>query len=213
VTGYHAPVSDDDDDVPRWSWIGWDSAGTVERLDDEAIETRFFCLVIPVRHGKSYYRYRTRDGGDAVVEIAPHRGSVLAGYLRTPLWLVALILGLPGIVMPRWSFLLPIAVALVAAAAVLTFGFGRLPAAERERRRLLQRVTGVGVPPELLSDVQRDETADDLADAWFRRHGGDWRDAIASGAASELLVAIAEYHRAPALIAQARANLIAVTVN
>ena len=206
-------IDDDDSDVPQWSWIGWDSAGTVERLDGEAIETRFFCVVIPVRHGKSYYRYRTRTGAEAAVEIAPHRASVVAGYLRAPLWLGALILGLPGVVMARWWFLLPIAVAIAAAAAAVTFGLGRLDAAERERRRLLQRVIGLGAPPELLPDARREEIAEDLADTWFHRHGGDWRDAIDSGAASELLVAIAEYHRAPALIAQARANLIAVNVN
>jgi hypothetical protein len=204
----------DDDEIGGWSWIGWDTAGTVERLDDEAIETRFFCVLIPVRPGKSYYRFRTRSGDEAAIEIPRHRRSVLAGLSRTPLWLGALILTLPAVVMPaRWLHLLPIGLGLAVLAAAVTFGLGRLGADERERRRLLQRVTGLGAPPELLPDGRREATAEDLADAWFDRHGEDWRDAIERGVASEQLVALAEYYLEPDLAAFARESLHAVRFN
>jgi hypothetical protein len=196
------------DDVPGYGWIGWDEAGTVERVGDEAIETCFFWVVIPVRAGKTFYRFRTAEGDDAVVEIARHRGSVLAGYLRTPLWLAAGIVAAPCVfAYEAWGHLAPLAVALAALAFAATVGIGRLDRSERARRELLRRVVGIGVPPELLSEAMREETCDALADTWFGEHHVDWRDAITSGRGSEQLVALAEYHLAPTLVDRAWKNL------
>jgi hypothetical protein len=197
-----------DDAFRSNSWIGWDEAGTVERVGDEAIETAFFCVVIPIRAGKSYYRYRTPDGADAAIEIRRHRGSVLAGFLRTPLWLAAAIVAAPCVfAYERWGHLAPIAVALAALATAVTLGIGRLGREERERRELLRRVVGVGVPPELLPDSIREDTREALADTWFRHHGIDWRTAIAAGTASEQLLALADYYQVPGLVDRARQNL------
>jgi hypothetical protein len=206
----------DDDRFPGsgWAWIGWDEAGTVERIGDEAIETAFFHVVIPIRAGKSFYRYRTSDGAEAAIEIRRHRASVLAGFLRTPLWLAAAIVGAPCVfAYEKWGHLVPIVAGLAALAAAVTLGIGRLGREERERRALLRRVLGVGVPPELLPDAMRDDTRETLADGWFRQHHIDWRDAIAAGTGSEHLVALAEYYQVPGLVDRAWRNLYAAEGN
>jgi hypothetical protein len=199
--------------LANW-WIGWDEGGVVERNGDEAIETSFFWVVIPIRAGKSFYRYRNSEGEEAAIEIARHRGSVLAGSLRTPLWLAATIIAAPCVfAFERWGHLAPIAGALAALASAVTLGIGRLGRDERARPELLKRVVGVGVPPELLSEPMREETREAIADAWFREHLIDWRDAIAGGTASELLVALAEYYQLPGLADRARTNLYAAEGN
>jgi hypothetical protein len=191
------------DTVPTFSWLGWDDAGTIERLGPEAIVTSFWWAVLPVRAGKSFYRY-----SDGRFEIPRCRRSVVLGYLRTPLWLAATIVAAPVLfASDRWE-LLPIGLALAAIAAVLTFAVGRLPRGERERRELLRRVAGIGAPPELMPAPMRAQLRDDLADAWWREYHVGWREAIHAGTASEVLVALAEYYQSPQLLIRARTNLI-----
>lgn len=194
--------------APTFSWIRWDDAGAVEQLGSEAVVTSFWWVVMPVRAGKSFYRFRTREGEDGRFEIPRHRQSVLLGYLRTPLWLAAIILAAPALLAFEHWALLPIGLALAAAAAVLTFVTGRLSPDERARRELLRRVAGLGAPPELLPPVVLDQIREGLAAAWFHENHSDWRDAIRRGAASEVLVALADYYRMPRLVTRARTNLI-----
>ena len=188
-------------------WVGWWDAGHVDRLDDEAIATEFFHVVIPLSA-----RPRSRDlfednAQQVFVEIPLDRRSVAVGYLRTPSWFIGWMFAFAGVVerSPAW---LAIAVALMAIAAVLTFVVGKLPEPERERRRLLKRVTGLGMPPELMSPQMRDDHREPLERRCFDAHGMSWRTAIERGVADELLVAIAEYDRSPPLVARAHRNLI-----
>src|SRR5262245_9663372 len=144
-------------------WIGWDEGGVVERIGDEAIETAFFWFVIPIRAGKSFYRYRTSEGATAAIEIQRYRRSVLAGFLRTPLWFATAIVGAPCVfAYEEWGHLVPIALVLAALATAVTLGIGRLDRDERARRELLRRVVGIGVPPELLPEARREETREAL---------------------------------------------------
>lgn len=188
-------------------WIGNDDAGVIDRCDDEAIVTEFWCVVIPVRPLRSFYRSRDDDGEPTATPIALHRRSVIAGYLRTPLSLAALIVAAPVLAMPdRWLWLWPVALALSVLAAWFVFGYGRLDRAERERRALLRRVVGVGAPPELLAPGTRVLIRDALAERWAS-DGQSWPDAIMAGTADEALVALADYHARPALAERARLNL------
>jgi hypothetical protein len=196
------------DAVPTFAWIGWEDAGAIERVGPESIVTSFWCVVVPVRAGNSFYRFRTRDGIDARFEIPRQRRSVVLGYVRTPLWFSATILAAPVVFAGRSWSLVPIVAALTGIAAVLTFVVGRLSQEERERRELLRRVSGIGAPPELMRAPMLDEIREDLADAWYRAEHRDWRDAILAGTASELLVALADYYQRPRLLARARENLI-----
>ena len=196
------------DAVPTFAWIGWDDAGAIERVGPEAIVTSFWCVVVPVRAGNSFYRFRTRDGIEARFEIPRQRRSVVLGYVRTPLWFSAAILAAPVVFAGRSWSLVPIVAALAGIAAVLTFLVGRLPPGERERRELLRRVSGIGAPPQLMPALMLDEIREGLADAWYRAEHTDWRDAIRAGMASEVLVALADYYQVPRLLARARANLI-----
>jgi len=196
------------DGVPTWSWIGWDDAGTVEKVGSESIVTSFWWIVMPVRAGKSFYRFRTREGAEARLEIPRYRRSVVLGYLRTPLWFAALVVAAPALMASRHWELLPIGLALGAIAAFLTFFAGRLSPGERDRRQLLHRVSGMGAPPELLPPALLAQIREALADAWFHEHHTDWRDAIRRGTPSEVLVALADYHQIPKLLIRARTNLI-----
>jgi hypothetical protein len=196
------------DVVPTFAWIGWDDAGAIEQVGPEAIVTSFWCVVVPVRAGNSFYRFRTRDGIEARFEIPRQRRSVVLGYVRTPLWFSATILAAPVVFAGQWWSLVPIVAALAGIAAVLTFIVGRLSPGERERRELLRRVSGIGAPPELMPAPMLHEIREGLADAWHRAEHHDWRDAILVGTASEILVALADYYQVPRLIARARANLI-----
>jgi hypothetical protein len=201
---YHTAM----DAVPTFAWIGWSDAGAIERVGPEAIVTSFWCVVVPVWAGNSFYRFCTRDGVETRFEIARQRKSVVLGYVRTPLWFSAMILAAPVMFAGRWWSLVPIVAALAGVAAMLTFIVGRLPPEERERRELLRRVAGVGAPPELMPAQILDEIREGLAQAWYRAENRDWRDAIPVGVASEVLVALADYYQMPRLLARARANLI-----
>ena len=73
------------DAVPTFAWIGWDDAGAIERVGPEAIVTSFWCVVVPVRAGNSFYRFRTRDGRDAILAGTASEVLVaLADYYQVP---------------------------------------------------------------------------------------------------------------------------------
>jgi hypothetical protein len=188
-------------------WMGWEVAGYVDRLEREAIATEFFWIVLPVwPRRRSSYLFRTAEGEPAHFEIPRDRRSLVLGYLRTPIWMTALIIGAGGVARISWP-LLAISAVLGALAAYLTFRVGRLDLNERERRQLLRRVTGIGAPPELMPRMMREHARDELAESWFHERGVGWRSAITSGVASEVLVAIAEYDQAAKLAIRARTNL------
>lgn len=196
-------------DAPIMHLIGYGDAGVIDRIESEGIATEFFFFVLPVWPRKSYYIYLNRDGDVCQFVVPRNRRSVMLGYLRTPLWMSVAILGLPGIIhFERWKHVLAIAVALAVIATVLTFVAGKLQPGERERRALLKRVSGLGAPPELMPESMLEGLRDDIAEEWFHQHQTDWRDSIYRGVASETLVALAEYHRAPQLLIRARTNLI-----
>lgn len=193
-----------------YGWIGWNDAGHVDRLGPESLATDFFYVVIPVWPANtSKYKFVTPSGERATVLVPRDRRSVVLGLIRTPLALVTTVLVTPIVIdWSRWGWLWPVAVAAMGAAAWAMWGAGRLPRAEFERRALLRRVSGVGIPPEWLADEVREGLGDDLAERWIREFGSDWRTAIHAGVASEVLVALAEYAREPQLMIRARTNLI-----
>ena len=185
------------------AWIDHDDAGVVERLDDEQIVTRFFCVVVPVWPERSFYVH-----GEHATEIRPHATSIAAGLLRTSSWLAAFILALPVVILPaRWLWLAPIACTLTAIAAACTFLLGRLSDDERARRRMLRRVVGVGAPPEVLPPPLLEATRAALESRWQEAHVASWFEAIARGDASELLAALADYNGRPDLAREVRDRL------
>ena len=95
------------DDVETFSWLTWDEFGVVERLDSEAIATRFFRVIIPVWPSQSFYVTRTADGEEQRIKIPLQLRSVILGYLRLPTWLAALVLAVPAVMLPRvWGWLI-----------------------------------------------------------------------------------------------------------
>ncbi|MEJ7599286.1 MAG: hypothetical protein WKG01_15375 [Kofleriaceae bacterium] len=188
---------------------GWDRCGTIDRLGiGESIETRFFRVIIPVWHGPTIYI--TRDGDEERhIEIPRQTRSVVLGYLRSPLWLCSILFVVASAIDPiLWGRWLEPGLALAAVAAVLTFVVGKLRGPELERRLLLRRVTGLGAPPELLPRHVQVEICDRLVDTWRTESRRPWAQAIVDGVPSELLVALADYHDQPALLLQARSNLL-----
>jgi hypothetical protein len=193
--------------------------GEVENLDHESIKTKFFILGVPLFPMESFYA--TSDDGNSVrgLPIELHPASVAAGYLRLGTGLAAFLFGLFAWLEwrsydPQYT-LAGLAVLSALAWVPSMFWLGALSTAEKERRRRLRLVAGVGAPPELLSDFTRQELAEALVARWHAAGGeGDWRARLSSGEAGTgelvLLWAIAEYHRDAQLIAFAAEFLKAV---
>jgi len=188
------------------SWLGSERFGVVEQRPGEHVETEFVCVIGPVWPRRSVYVIRTADGLHEI-DLRLHRRSVVLGLVRFYAWMGALVLGLPGLIAPdRWAGLLVAAAALIAI-ALASHRLGRLSPDEAARRDLLQRVVGIGVPPELLPDGEVAAVRSRLERRWTQAGGGWWQDAIAAGVADELLVALAEFHGEPALAERVRIAL------
>jgi hypothetical protein len=190
------------------SWLRTDDYGVVDRLDTEAIVTSFYTVIVPVWPEHSAYVIRGADGSEQRIKIPLQARSVALGYLRVSTWLAALMLALPAVMLPdRWLALLVPGIGLSVLAAILTFVAGRLDESEQRRRSLLRRVVGFGAPPELLSESVRAEIRTNLELMWKAKAPQlHWAEAIDHGDPSELLVALAEYHQEPELLARAHAN-------
>jgi len=192
--------------VERDPWIAIDDFGMIDRVVDESIVTCFYCVGLPLWPRHSVYITK-QDGAERRIPIPLQRRSVVLGYLRMPLWFAAVVLGSPAIAAPaRWAWLIVPALGLAVTAAMLTFVAGRLTADERERRALLRRIVGVGAPPLLLPPQLRASLRHDAETAWAAHSEVPWQQAIERGEASEILIALAEYEAAPALIERARAS-------
>ena len=188
-------------------WLRTDDYGVIERLEHESIVTSFYRVVLPIWPEHSAYVIRAADGSEQRIEIPLQRKSVLLGYLRLPTWMLALVFGAPAMFAPeRWAWLGGVAASLLVVAAMLTFVAGRLGEHEILRRSLLRRVVGFGAPPELLSDSLRAEVRSNLELMWATKSETTWTSALAAGECSELLVALAEYHQDPELVALAHGN-------
>ena len=192
------------------AWLECEDYGAVDRLESEAIVTEFFTIVLPIWPSRSVYVYKTNEGEERRVQIPLDRRSVALGYARFLTWMAAIMFAAPALVdYARFYYFLPIALALVATALVLTFVLGRLDPAEADRRALLRRVAGIGAPPELLTLPFSIDMCEQLADTWYTQNRLGWREAIERGMGHELLVALAEYHCEPLLVIAARKNLAA----
>ncbi|MFN0250468.1 MAG: hypothetical protein ACKV2T_26545 [Kofleriaceae bacterium] len=189
------------------SWLTTDDFGVVDELESEAIVTSFYKAGLPLWPESSAYVIREKDGSERRIKIPLQTRSVVLGYLRAPLWILGGILVVLAVILPaRYIELLSWAASIAATASLLTFVAGRLPERELLRRSLLRRVVGFGAPPELLTEELRAEVCASLIVMWSARSSRRWFDAIEKGDASEILIALAEYHLDGPLLAQANEN-------
>ena len=133
--------------------IGTVFTGTVDQVDDESIQTKFFMLGVPLIPLESFFVLRDRGNGVDGFPIALHGKSVAMAYLRWGAFIAAVIAGVSAAVTPSYrrgpgSFVL--AGCLIAAWVVFTFFLGRPNAAARARRMVFKAATGVSAPPDLL---------------------------------------------------------------
>lgn len=189
------------------SWLTTDDFGVVDELESESIVTSFYKAGLPLWPESSAYVIREKDGSERRIKIPLQTRSVVLGYLRAPLWILGCIFVVLALVAPpRFIELLFPGVSIAAMASLLTFVAGRLPERELLRRSLLRRVVGFGAPPELLTEELRAEVCANLIVMWSTRSSRRWFDAIEKGDASEILIALAEYHLDGPLLEQAQAN-------
>lgn len=189
------------------SWLTTDDFGVVDELESESIVTSFYKAGLPLWPESSAYVIREKDGSERRIKIPLQTRSVVLGYLRAPLWIIGGLLVVLALVAPnRFIDLLFPGVTIAAMASLLTFVAGRLPERELLRRSLLRRIVGFGAPPELLTEELRAEVCANLIVMWSTRSSRRWFDAIEKGEASEILIALAEYHLDGPLLEQAQAN-------
>ncbi len=189
------------------SWLSTDDFGVVDELESESIVTSFYKAGLPLWPESSAYVIRDQDGSERRIKIPLQTRSVVLGYLRAPLWILGGVFTVLALVSPaRFIDLLLPGVTIAGMASLLTFVAGRLPARELERRSLLRRIVGFGAPPELLTEELRAEVCAQLIVMWSTRSPRRWFDAIERGEASEILIALAEYHLDGPLLEQAHAN-------
>ena len=189
------------------SWLTTDDFGVVDELETESIVTSFYKAGLPLWPEHSAYVIRQKDGSERRIRIPLQTRSVVLGYLRAPLWAIGAALVLLALVAPqRFLVLLAPGCMIAGTASLLTFVAGRLPERELLRRQLLRRVVGFGAPPELLTEELRAEVCANLIVMWSTRSSRRWFDAIERGDASEILIALAEYHLDGPLLEQAQAN-------
>lgn len=192
--------------------IGTMFLGRVEALDRESIQTKFFVLGVPLVPLSSHYVVADHGNSVSGFDIPLHGKSVALGYLRVGASIAAVLCGvfyyLDRHAYERGPRLLLWTIAFALLTMISVFFLGRLSTAERRRRTILKQLTGVGAPPELLPDEQRDETAKALLTRWQAEHDGQaWDRAIENGATAPLLFAVAEYHLRPDLARRALAQV------
>ncbi|MBS1121157.1 MAG: hypothetical protein H6Q90_3385 [Deltaproteobacteria bacterium] len=189
--------------------IGTMFLGTVDSVQGESIQTKFFVLGVPLIPMSSHYVLSESAGGITGFEIPLNGKSVGLGYLRIASWIVALLCGVFYFIdRRRPGSLFGWMVAFSAIATISTFVLGRLSKAEQLRRGLLKSITGVGAPPSLLPRDVCEETANRLRSAWEAdNEGRAWDRDVEAGKADVLLFAVAEYHHRPDLAQQVLAQL------
>ncbi len=189
------------------TWLRTDDYGVIDRLEHEQIVTSFYRMVFPIWPEHSAYVIRAADGSEQRIPIPLQRKSVMLGYLRVYTWFAMMFFAAPALfAWDRYAWMLAPGLVLLVAALMVTFLTGRLDETEAFRRGMLRRVVGFGAPPELLSDSFRAEIRTNLELMWATKSNTPWSDALVAGECSELLVALAEYHLDPELIALAHAN-------
>lgn len=195
------------DAVESESWLRTEDYGVVDVLEHESIVTSFYRMIIPIWPEHSAYVIRAMDGSEQRIKIPLQRKSVLLGYTRLPAWLMVMFFAAPALfAWDRFAWFAVPAAGFLALAVLLQFVAGRLGEAEALRRGLLRRVVGFGAPPELLTEAFRAEVRNNLELMWATKSDKSWTAALAVGECSELLVALAEYHQDPELLALAHAN-------
>ncbi len=181
--------------------VGTMFLGRVEPLGHESIQTKFFILGVPIAPLESYYATSEQTNGVSGFPIPLHGMSVIAGYLRIGLFLVALLCGIFGYIeYSRWDpeyGLFGVAVVSTAAWLASMIWLGKLSPDEKLRRSLLQMIAGVGAPPDWLPIDVRAKIRASLIKRWNELYPGtNWQTALKLGTATDallLIFTIAEY--------------------
>lgn len=181
--------------------IGEMFLGRVEGQGTQSIQTKFFILGVPLFPTESYWSTQDTVNGVVGFPIPIHGKSVLFGYLRMYSWLGALLAGVFAYVehrsySPEYG-LMGLSAVLALTAVLSTFVLGGVGATEQRERAVLQRVTGLYAPPEILSPEKRAEIALGVVQAWRKISDTPWEARIDSGRATgvelPVLYTIARY--------------------
>ena len=140
--------------------IGTLFTGTVDRVGEQSVQTKFFMIGVPLIPMESYYVLREEVGGVNGFSIPLNSKSVLLAYARWGSFIAAVIAGVMAMATSSYhreaADFLP---AIVFASAWLYFTFFTASPSRRERARrsVLRSVTGLAAPPALLPPHIADE--------------------------------------------------------
>ena len=133
--------------------IGTIFTGTVDRVGEQSVQTKFFMIGVPLIPLESFYVLQEQLNGVNGFSIPLNGKSVLMAYARWGSFVGAIIAGISAMVTQRWDRSAAdfVPLALLAAAWVyfsfLTTSPGKR---ERARRSVLKSLTGLACPPSLL---------------------------------------------------------------
>ncbi|MEZ4321753.1 MAG: hypothetical protein R3F61_30035 [Myxococcota bacterium] len=175
--------------------------GTVDEIEGQSIQTKFFIFGMPLFPVASYYVMSETVNGVQGFEIPVHTKSMALGFIRV--WMMAPF-GLAAFWWltdeGSWIWMALVAIAWV----VLTFFVGGLSAEERRIRKPLGDITGIYADPELLPHDTRSGILDSLRERWIAltvEHGlEDWETVRAvpelAVRVAPLVVALHHYSKA-----------------
>ncbi|MBL8955969.1 MAG: hypothetical protein JNK82_34660 [Myxococcaceae bacterium] len=168
--------------------IGTIFTGTVDRVGEQSVQTKFFMIGVPLVPLESYFVLQEQVNGVSGFVVPLHGKSVGLAYARWGSFIGAVIAGIHAMVTTRsWNRsaadFVPLAVCLVAW-AITTFFLGSLGKREKARRSVLRSVTGLAALPSMLPahvaeevlkklEAQSAGTADpalEFATALYRAH-------------------------------------------
>lgn len=132
--------------------IGTIFTGTVDRVGEQSVQTKFFMIGVPLIPLESYFVLQEQVNGVNGIRMELSGKSVLMAYARWGSFVAAIIAGIAALTKSSFSRhptdWLPLAICGVVFVASLFFG--GLSKRERARRSALKSVTGLAALPEML---------------------------------------------------------------
>jgi hypothetical protein len=138
--------------------------GKIDKINNESIQTKFIVLGMPLFPIGSFYCLEDPFPGSRLIRIQLNRKSVILAYLRWWISIPSITLIIIGWALEQYTYLFGGALGI--AIFLVTLLFGRLSSDEKERRKILINVVGLGADPKILPQEMRQSILAKLEEKW-----------------------------------------------